>query len=464
MARLPILAGLILLAALAALAAQPPNVIFILIDDMGYADVGAYGNTYHLTPHIDRLAADGMRFTDAYAAAPNCSPTRASILTGKWPARTGVTQYLPGNYLPHAKLIQADLPVGLPLEEIILPEPLGQAGYATASIGKWHLGGGLYLPDKRGFGLNFAGGHWGHHTSMFAPHPTLPVPGAKPGDYLSDRLTREALRFIEANRDRPFFLYLPHYAVHTPIQGKEEVIEKYKSRADPTGRNNAEYAAMVEGVDDSVGAIVGKLSELGIDGRTVVFFFSDNGGVERLANNGGFRRGKGWLYEAGIREPLIVKWPGMVRAGSVCKTPVTSVDFYPTILEMTGARDFEGHRSDGVSLMPLLKETGGIDRDTLYWHYPHYSNAGSPPAGAIREGNLKLIEFFEDGRLELYDLGKDPGEQHDLAETSRDLTQPLHSKLAAWRESLNARMPRINPRHDPAKVKEKRGRETYNFN
>lgn len=428
---------------------QQYNVIFVLVDDMGYADVGAYGNTYHLTPNIDRLAAEGMRFTDAYAAAPNCSPTRASILTGKWPTRLGVTQYLPGNRFPFAKLLPPELPEGLPLEETILPEPLSAAGYATASIGKWHLGEGEYLPQHRGFDLNFAGGPWGRHTTMFAPYPTLPVPNATRGGYLTDRLALESERFIEANRSRPFFLYLSLYAVHEPVQGKKALIAKYRKRSDPSGRNDATYAAMVEGVDQCVGRLMAKLLELGLEERTIIFFFSDNGGAGNRAFSGGFRRGKGWLYEGGIREPLIVKWPGFVKPGSVSSTPVSSVDFFPTILEMTGVENRTGHEVDGVSLVPLLEATGGLDRDTLYWHYPHYSNRGSPPAGAIREADWKLIEFFEDGRLELYNLSEDPGEKTNLVEEEKDRTRSLYVKLRAWREATGAKMPRPNPAYDP---------------
>ncbi len=436
--------------------AEKPNIVFILVDDMGYADVGVYGNPYHRTPNIDRLAAEGMRFTDAYAAAPNCSPTRASILTGEWPARVRITQYLPGNVLPYAKLRQAELPDGLPLEETILPQPLKAAGYATASIGKWHLGGGEYLPERRGFDINFGGGWWPHHDHMFAPYGKPPV-AAPPGEYLTDRLTAESLAFIEANRDRPFFLYLPLYAVHSPIEAKKEVMGRYEKRWDPSGRNNAAYAAMVEGVDECVGRLMRKLEELGLEDRTVVFFFSDNGGVQSRAFNGGLRRGKGWLYEGGIREPLIVKWPGVTEPGSVCDTPVSSVDFYPTILEISGVADAPRHRPDGVSLVSLLRQSGTPARDALYWHYPHYSNAGSPPCGAIRMGDWKLIEFFEDGRRELYNLARDPGERRDLSRRLPRRTKTLHRKLVGWRKSVDAVMPTENPDYDPARAKEKHG-------
>ncbi len=436
---------------------ERPNVIFLLLDDMGYGDVGAYGNTYHRTPNIDRLARDGMRFTDAYAAAPNCSPTRASILTGRWPARTGVTQYLPGNVLPHARMLQAELPLGLPLDETLIAQPLAKAGYATACIGKWHLGAGEFLPDRRGFQQAFASGHWGSHRRMFAPHERLKVPGARDGDYLTDVLTRAAEAFLERNRERPFFLYLSYYAVHGPIQAKPDLIDSYAGRRDPSGRDNAVYAAMVEGVDRSVGRLLDKLQLLGLGSNTAVFFFSDNGGVPSRAFNGRFRSGKGYLWEGGIREPLIVRWPSQVRAGVVESTPVTSVDFYPTILEMTGVADTGSHEVDGVSLLPLLRQSGGLDRDNLFWHYPHYSNAGSPPSGAIRQGTWKLLEFFEDSHVELYNLAEDPSESEDLAGANPSRVRAMLGQLRAWRESVGAVMPARNPQFDAGKAKERYG-------
>lgn len=434
---------------------KPPNIIFLLVDDMGFADIGAYGNTYHRTPNIDQLATEGMRFTDAYAAAPNCSPTRASILTGRWPARTGVTQYLPGNVLPHARMLQTDLPVGLPLEETVLAEPLARAGYATACVGKWHLGNGLYAPERRGFGESFASGHWGSHRTMFAPHTKVDVPEARDGDYLTDSLTAAAERFIARNRDRPFFLYLSYYAIHGPIQAKQALIEGYAGRADPSGRQNATYAAMVEGIDQSVGRLVEQLETLGLTSRTAIFFFSDNGGVPSRAFNGGFRSGKGYLWEGGIREPLLVKWPEVIPAGLVEDTPVSSVDFYPTILDMGGAEDLPGHAVDGASLMPLLRQAGGLEERSLYWHYPHYSNAGSGPMGAIRKNGWKLLEFFEDSHVELYNLAEDPAEQRDLAEAEQALAGDLRHDLLAWREGAGARMPVENPEHDPDRAEER---------
>lgn len=434
-----------------------PNVIFLLLDDMGYADTGAFGNTYHRTPSIDRLATEGVRFTDAYAAAPNCSPTRASILTGRWPARTKVTQYLPGNVLPHAKLLQVQLPLGLPLEETVLAQALSDAGYVTACIGKWHLGAGAYGPRSRGFDESFASGHWGSHRTMFAPYEQLVVPGAKDGDYLTDALTAAAERFITRNRDRPFFLYLAYYAVHGPIQAKPHLVKSYADRSDPSGRQHAVYAAMVEGVDQSVGRLMEKLEELELDSRTVVFFFSDNGGVPSRAFNGGFRSGKGYLWEGGIREPLIVRWPGVVPAGAVERTPVSSVDFHPTILEIAHATGGGGRRVDGVSLMPLLRQSGTLERDALYWHYPHYSNAGSAPSGAIRKGNWKLLEFFEDGHVELYNLAVDAAEADDRAGVEPARARAMREELERWRDTVGAAMPSPNPRYDAANAKRRYG-------
>ena len=428
--------------------APRPNIVFLLLDDMGYADIGVYGNTYHRTPNIDRLAAEGMLFTDAYAAAPNCSPTRASILTGKWPARTGITQYLPGNVLPFARLLQPDLPKGLPLEEAVIAEPLKAAGYATASIGKWHLGGGRYGPAERGFDVAFAGGHWNAHQSMFAPHPYVDVPDSEDGDYLTDRLTDEALAFMDANADQPFFLYLPYYAVHSPIEAKPDLIEAYRDREDASGRNNATYAAMVEGVDQSVGRILARLEALDLSDNTAVFFFSDNGGVPSRAFNGPFRSGKGFLWEGGIREPLIVRWPGIVEAGARSMTPVSSADFYPTLLDIAQAVDVPGHTSDGLSLLPLLQQSGDWTRDALYWHYPHYSNAGATPTGAIREGDWKLIEFFEDGHTELYHLREDPGETNDLATIEAERAASMRNRLASWRAEVRAKPALENPDYD----------------
>jgi arylsulfatase A-like enzyme len=296
---------------------------------------------------------------------------------------------------------------------------------------------------------------------MFAPHPFVEVPDSKDGEYLTDRLTLEAEKFIETNRERPFFLYLPYYAIHTPHQAKPELIAGYSDRHDPSGRNDDVYAAMTEGVDQSVGRIVSKLEELGLSSDTVIFFFSDNGGVPQYAFNGNLRSGKGYLWEGGVREPLIVKWPGVIPPASVDHTPVTSVDFYPTILELTRAEDIAGHTVDGVSLTPLLMQSGALDRDAIYWHYPHYANSGSTPTGSIRQGDWKLMEFFEDSHVELYNLAEDEAETTDRAAERPDLAESLRAKLAAWRASVGAKPAPPNPDYDPARAGEGHGLSYY---
>jgi arylsulfatase A-like enzyme len=441
-----------------------PNFVFILVDDLGWRDVGCNGSTFYETPNIDRLAAGGMRFTNGYAACPVCSPTRASILTGKYPARLHLTDWLPGRPdRPDQKLLRPKFLQHLPLEEVTLAEALKPLGYVSASIGKWHLGGADYAPEKQGFDVNVAGCDRGSPPSYFFPYKNraFSLPGleeGRDGEYLTDRLTAEAEKFLDKNKDRPFFLYLAHYAVHIPLQAKKDVVARYRDKARPgEGQNNPIYAAMVESVDDSVGRVLKKLDELGVAGRTVVFFTSDNGGlsVKEGANtpstsNAPLRAGKGYLYEGGIREPLLVRWPGVTTAGSTSDVPVCSIDFYPTILEMAGAKDGAG-AVDGVSLAPLLRGGEAPRRDALYWHYPHYSNQGGRPGGAVRQGRYKLIESYEDGRLELYDLREDAGEADDLARKLPEKTRELHQLLKDWRTAVGAQMPAPNPEYRPEK-------------
>ena len=442
--------------ALRAMAGAPAgpklNFVFFLIDDLGWMDLSCQGSRFYETPHIDRLAAQGMRFTNAYAACPVCSPTRASIMTGKYPARLHVTDWIAGHVRPFAKLRIPDWTQHLPLEEVTIAEALKPAGYATASIGKWHLGGEAYWPDKQGFDLNFAGTHQGQPPSYFAPYKIQTIPSAPDGEYLTDRLAEEACKFIEKGKDRPFFVYLPHYAVHGPLMAKKETIEKYKAKAKPEdAQRNATYAAMIQSVDDSVGQVGAKLEALGLADRTVVIFMSDNGGVAGTTSNAPLRAGKGTLYEGGIREPMIVRWPGVVKAGATCDEVVTSVDFFPTILEMAGATAEGAAGIDGVSIVPLLKQAGRLSREAVYWHYPHYHN--TLPGGAVRAGDWKLIEYFEDGRVELYNLKEDLGETKDLAAAMPEKAADLRKKLADWRKSVGAQMPTPNPDYDPAKGK-----------
>jgi arylsulfatase A len=434
-----------------------PNFVFILIDDMGWRDLGCYGSTFYETPHIDKLAAEGMRFTSAYAAAPVCSPTRASILTGKYPARLQLTDFLTGRAdRPSQKLLRPKFRQYLSLEEVTVAKALKPLGYVSASIGKWHLGTEAYYPQKHGFDVNIGGTDTGSPPGGHFHFRTPTLAARNDQEYLTDRLTEEAEKFIDQNKEKPFFLYLSHYAVHIPLQAKKALVAKYQAKAKAMpGRHNPVYAAMVESVDDSVGRIMKKLEDLHLAERTVVFFMSDNGGLSVLegpntpaTSNMPLREGKGFLYEGGIREPMIVRWPGTAKPGSVCDVPVSSIDFFPTMMEMAGTKP--AAKVDGVSLVPLLKQTDGLSRQALYWHYPHYSNQGGKPSGAVRCGDFKLIESFEDGRLELYNLGDDMGEQHDLAAQLPEKTKALHVLLEGWRKSVQAQMPTPNPNYKPS--------------
>ncbi|MGD9126087.1 MAG: sulfatase [Planctomycetia bacterium] len=427
-----------------------PNFVFILVDDMGWRGVGCFGSTYYETPRIDGLAAEGMKFTDAYTACHVCSPTRASIMTGQYPARLHLTDYLPGRTEPYVKLMRPVMYHHLPYETTTVAEALKPLGYATAAIGKWHLGGKRSLPTEHGFDLNFGGCEAGHHGRMFWPYGTPDVKKGVKGEYLTDRLTDEAIKFMDKNQDRPFFLYLSHYAVHRPIQAKKEMVERYreKENKDPCLKDPT-YAAMTESVDESTGRVLDHLKKLGIDDRTVVFFMSDNGQRQELEIPP-LRCHKGTMFEGGIRVPMIVKWPGITKPGTTCDEPVISTDFFPTILDMAGAKSRD---VDGKSLVPLLKEEDGtFDRDAIYWHYPHYSNHFMPPCGAIRQGDWKLIEFYEDGSLQLYNLKEDLSEKHNLAKKMPEKAKAMQAKLEAWRKSVNAQEMTPNPNYNPAKT------------
>jgi arylsulfatase A-like enzyme len=434
-----------------------PNVIVILVDDLGWADLGCYGSKFSKTPNIDALARRGIRFTDAYAACPVCSPSRAAIMSGKHPARLHLTDWLPGRSdRPSQKLLRPAIRQSLPLEEITLAEALKPAGYATASVGKWHLGGPDFWPEHQGFDENIGGTQAGSPPGGYFRFKT-PNLEARGAEYLTDRLTDESIAFIERNQSRPFFLYLAHYAVHIPLQAKPEAVARYEAmRGDPSAPGNPIYAAMIESVDEGVGRIARTLEDLGIADRTVVIFTSDNGGLSvkegpntPATSNAPLRAGKGYLYEGGIRVPLIVSWPGVTRPGSVSDVPVSGLDLHPTILALAGVSPAPGQVLDGESLVPLLQGAGPPRRKALFWHYPHYSNQGGKQGGAIRQGNLKLIDWYEDGRGELYDLAQDPGEQRDLAPERPEEAARLRTLLAEWRESVAAQMPRPNPDFDP---------------
>ncbi len=438
---------------------RPWNLILILIDDMGWRDLGCYGSSSYLTPHIDRLAGEGMRFTDAYASAPVCSPTRAGIMTGKYPARLHLTDWIPGRKpWPASKLHAPEFEQQLPHREVTVAEGLKAQGYVSASIGKWHLGGPGFYPDSQGFSLNIGGTERGSPRSYFGPFDLPGIQGGTQDDYVTEKLTDAAEKFLEANQDRPFFLYLPEFAVHIPRQAREAAIEKYRNRIKPKdAQQDPVYAAMIESVDDAVGRLTKKLAELKIADRTVILFTSDNGGLiyeggakRAVTNNAPLRAGKGHLYEGGIRVPLILKWPGVTPAGSLSSFPVSSIDFLPTFFEIAGTT--VPAQVDGRSLVPLLRGTGKPARDALFWHYPHYSNQGGTPSGAVRKGEYKLVEFYEDGRVELFNLAEDIGEQRNLAAQAPEKTKELRTLLKEWRSSVDAVMPTENPGYDPAKA------------
>jgi arylsulfatase A-like enzyme len=433
----------------------PPNVVLILADDLGWRDLACYGSKLYETPNIDALARDGVRFTQAYSACTVCSPTRAAILTGKYPARLRITDWIPGLPPENPKLLVPDWTKYLPLEELTIARALQSAGYATASIGKWHLGGEEYYPAKHGFDINIAGSSAAAPPNYFAPYKIATLPEGPAGEYLTDRLADEAVRFIEQHRARPFFLYLPHFAVHTPIRGKQDLARKYRQKIQPgLKQTNAVYAAMIESLDDSVGRIRRKLDELKLADRTVIVFTSDNGGRVPTTSNHPLRAGKGSCHEGGTRVPLIIHWPGVTKPGSVSETPVISMDLYPTILEITGQSQAARKRVDGIGLVSLLKGEGALKRDALFWHYPHYQHyqlGGTTPYGAIRAGDFKLIEYFDDMRVELYNLREDIGEQRNLAAEMPAKVDELRGRLQAWRKEVRAQMPSRNPDYDPSK-------------
>lgn len=425
---------------------RKPNIVFILIDDLGWTDLGFTGSKFYETPRIDKLAAEGVVFTSAYSNAPNCAPTRACLMSGQYTPRHGVYTVGTPERGPsqRRKLIPTPNTERLGTKHVTLAEALKPAGYRCACIGKWHLGSQTpYRPQDRGFDTVYDRTRGGHFT--------------EDGEYLADRLTREALGFIEANRERPFFLYLSHHGVHTPIEAKPELVEKYKKKAPSGGHNNPTYAAMIESVDQSVGRVLDKLEALQLAENTAVFFFSDNGGYGNATTMDPLRGSKGQLYEGGIRVPAIVRWPGKTQAGRVCDVPIIGLDFYPTILEMAGVTKPAGHALDGESLVPLLKGAGELPREAIFWHFPAYLepyNEGqwpwrTTPAGAVRKGDWKLIEFFEDGRTELYNLRNDVSEKNDLAAERPEKAEELHRLLIEWRRCLRAPVPTTpNPEFD----------------
>jgi arylsulfatase A-like enzyme len=434
-------------------APAPWNVVLIVGDDLGWRDLGCTGSTFYETPAIDRLASQGMKFTRAYSACNVCSPTRASIMTGKYPARLHTTNFFGGNR--RGSLLPPVYRQSLPLEETTLAEAFQKGGRRTAFGGKWHLGGKGSLPSDHGFDVVMA---------------LNSKPGGGPPDdpHFSTTVSTQAAAFLEESKDKPFFLYMPLHSPHVPLKTRPELLEKYKAKAaalpSSSGprevqagpgfkaravQDHAVYAGMIQEMDEAVGRVLKKLDDLKLTERTIVVFTSDNGGLATAEGsptcNLPLRAGKGWNYEGGHRVPWIVRMPGRVATGSECDTPVISQDLYPTLLELSGVPVPKDQAVDAVSLVPLLDRKGSLPERSLFWHYPHYSNQGGRPGGAVRTGNYKLIEFFEDSKVELYDLSTDPGEERDLAPAQPERAEEMRKRLADWRKSVDAQMPTVNP-------------------
>ena len=483
-ARTTVLLGLAVTAAMVASgnpvsAKQPTNFVIILVDDLGWTDLTCQGSKYFETPNVDRLAAQGMRFTSGYAACAVCSPTRAAVQTGRYPGRVGVTDWIrskfqggdipadgrnPTEYVGgrNRPLLCPPNPLFMELDELTLAEALKPAGYVSCYIGKWHLGQKDQFPERQGYDFNHGGCDLGQPPNYFDPYENkrqyyeIPnLPPRKEGEYLTDREADEAVAFIKTNKDRPFLLSLGHYCVHTPLQAKKDVTAKYDAKP-KTNQKNPVYAAMVESVDDAAGKVMAVLDELKLTDRTVVIFTSDNGGLIGPTNNAPLRSGKGFPYEGGIRVPLVVRWPGVVEAGSTCDVPATSVDFFPTLLEMAGVAPPKDRAIDGVSLVPVLKQTGKLDRDAIYWHFPHYRFARGPYS-IIRNGDWKLIKWYQEDGSELFNLADDLGETRDLAKEMPEKVRQLDAKLTAWLKSAGAKLPRPNPDYTGKAPAKRRG-------
>ncbi len=460
---------------------KPFNLIFVFVDDAGWTDLGIYGSDLHETPNLDRFAKQNMMFTAAYTPSSISTPVRASLMTGKNPARLNMTTWFEDSGPPRPndqnKLLPPETVGNLALTEFSLGSLFRESGYFTASVGKWHLGEAAFYPEAHGFDINIGGTKWGMPYSYFFPFagwrdvPTEElryryVPGLydlhadNEDAYLTDRLTDHALEVIEAKKEEPFYLQLSYYTPHVPLDGKEEFISYYEDKIDKIDSDlyhqNPRYAAMMASLDENFGRIVDKVEEAGISDHTIIIFYSDNGGLAsprvNEKNNYPLRSGKGSLYEGGVRVPLLIKWPGVTNPGSVSDTPVTTEDFYATFLDMLPLEGDEEHNRDldGISMVPILENPeGSLDREALYWHHPHYYPAMSTPASSIRKGDWKLLQFFEDNRLELYNLETDLGEQNNLAETHPGKAQELLEDLRKWRKDINAQMPTLNPDYVP---------------
>jgi arylsulfatase A-like enzyme len=464
-----------------------PNVLLILVDDLGATDLACCGSNFYETPNLDRLAAEGMRFTNAWATCPVCSPSRASVLTGKYPARLGLTNFIDysGDYHPSkGKLIDAPYIKSLTPAEYTLPRALRDRGYRTFHVGKWHLGGKQCWPDKHGFDENIAGCHCGMPPKgYFSPWDIDNLENGVDGEYLPDRLGDEAVRLIEENAktNKPFYMSFWPYLVHVPIEAKPEKIEKYRKKAQQMGldklktfeegenfkienkkdmrikrrllHSDPAYAAMIESLDENIGKVLDAIERVGQSENTLVIFTSDNGGLATAEGsptcNAPYAEGKGWMYEGGTREPLIVKLPGITKPGTLSEAYVTGTDYYPTILETAGLDALPQQHIDGRSFLAALCGKP-YRRDAMFWHYPHYGNQGGEPGASVIEGDYKLIEFFEDGKLELYNITEDTGETKNIAADMPQKRDELHQKLCQWQKDVSARFPGVN--HDEQRV------------
>jgi arylsulfatase A-like enzyme len=452
-----------------AAAARPRNVLIFLADDYGAMDIGVTNpKTFYETPNLDRFAAQGVRFTQAYSANPVCSPTRYSIQTGKYPTRAGLTNYLPGARVERFE--PAPLTREMALEETTLAEALKATGYRTGFVGKWHLGEEeKFWPEAQGYEVNIAGCNRGSPASYFSPYKNPRLTDGPPGEHLTARLADEAIAILEKFKaeGKPFLLSYCSYDVHTPLRAPDDLIQKYRAKAERLGLKDAfieetqhfisvkeprrvrsvqchaVYAAMVESMDTAFGRVIRKLDELGLAGDTLVIFTADNGGLSTSegmpTSNLPFRAGKGWVYEGGIRVPLLVRMPGGTNSGATNDTPVISPDLFATALEFAGVKLAAGATVDGRSLVPLLRGGAAPARDALYWHYPHYGNQGGFPSGAIRMGDWKLIENYEDGSVQLYNLRDDVGERKDLAAAQADRVKQMRARLHAWYRETGAK-------------------------
>ncbi|MBS0000203.1 MAG: sulfatase [Cyclobacteriaceae bacterium] len=446
-----------------------PNFVFFLVDDLGWTDLGCYGSSFHETPNLDMLASGGMVFTDAYSTSPVCSPTRASIMTGKHPARVNITDWIPGDDPRNRRLLGPEDNHHLALEEETIAEVMKASGYRTFYAGKWHLGDTGYFPEHQGFDINMGGHHMGQPPGgYYSPYDNPKLEDGPAGEYLPDRLTDESLRFLQSVQEEPFFLFLAFYTVHTPIQASRKHIDHFEKKKQGLGEEahpllvdehtgsttinqvNAPYASMVYSMDENVGRIIDYLNETGLSENTYIIFTSDNGGLSTLRKNSvsptsvmPLRAGKGWCYEGGIRVPLIIAGPGISHGST--NVPAISTDFYPTILEMAGLEMMPQHHIDGISLLPLISENKTPERDAIFWHFPHYHGSQWTPGAAIRMGDWKLVEFYHDGKTELYNLAEDIGETTDLSGEYPEKAAELKALLKKMQDNTGALIPVENP-------------------